>query len=50
MNARERKELAALETLPDSGIGTSDMPEITDWNKALVGRFYRPVNRSRNLL
>jgi hypothetical protein len=41
MNARERKELAALEKMPDSAIDTSDIAEITDWSKARVGRFYR---------
>jgi uncharacterized protein (DUF4415 family) len=45
MSARERKELAALEKLPDSAIDTSDIPEITDWSKAQVGRFYRPIKQ-----
>jgi uncharacterized protein (DUF4415 family) len=45
MSARERKELAALEKMPDSAIDTSDIPEITDWSKAQVGRFYRPIKQ-----
>ena len=45
MNARERKELAALEKMPDSAIDASDIPEITDWSKAQVGRFYRPIKQ-----
>src|SRR5690349_21481677 len=45
MSARERRELAALEKLPDSAIDTSDIPEITDWSKAQVGRFYRPIKQ-----
>jgi len=45
MSARERKELAALAKLPDSAIDTSDIPEITDWSKAQVGRFYRPIKQ-----
>jgi uncharacterized protein (DUF4415 family) len=45
MSARERKELAALEKMPDSAIDTSDIPEVTDWSKAQVGRFYRPVKQ-----
>jgi uncharacterized protein (DUF4415 family) len=45
MSARERKELAALEKMPDSAIDTSDIPEITDWSKAQVGRFYRPLKQ-----
>lgn len=45
MSARQRKELAALEKMPDSAIDTSDIPEITDWSKAQVGRFYRPIKQ-----
>ena len=45
MSARERKELATLEKMPDSAIDTSDIPEITDWSKAQVGRFYRPIKQ-----
>lgn len=45
MSARERKELAALAKMPDSAIDTSDIPEITDWSKAQVGQFYRPIKQ-----
>ena len=45
MSARERKELAALTKMPDSAIDTSDIPEVTDWSKAQVGRFYRPIKQ-----
>lgn len=40
------QELAALATMPDEEIDTSDIPEITDWSKAVVGRFYRPVKET----
>jgi len=45
MSARERKELAALEKMPDSAIDTSDIPEVADWSRAQVGRFYRPIKQ-----
>lgn len=45
MSAREKKELAALTRMPDSSIDTSDIPEITDWSTAQVGRFYRPIKQ-----
>ena len=45
MSVRERQELAALAKMPDSAIDTSDIPEITDWSKAQVGRFYRPIKQ-----
>lgn len=36
-------ELEALVRLRDEDIDTSDIPEITDWSKAVVGKFYRPI-------
>ena len=36
-------ELEALLRLRDEDIDTSDIPEITDWSKAVVGKFYRPI-------
>jgi hypothetical protein len=46
MSAPERRELTALGKMPDSAIDTSDIPEITDWSGAQVGRFYRRSNSS----
>ena len=40
------EELAALAAMPDEEIDTSDIPEIIDWSKAVVGRFYRPVKEA----
>ncbi len=40
------EELAALAEMPDEEVDTSDIPEITDWSKAVVGRFYRPVKET----
>ena len=36
-------ELEALVRLSDEDIDTSDIPEVTDWSKAIVGKFYRPI-------
>jgi uncharacterized protein (DUF4415 family) len=36
-------ELDALVRLRDDQIDTSDTPEVADWSKAVVGRFYRPI-------
>jgi uncharacterized protein (DUF4415 family) len=38
-------ELAALVGLRDEDIDTSDIPERQDWNRAVVGKFYRPIKR-----
>ena len=37
------REVKALLRLRDKDIDTSDIPEIMDWSKAVVGKFYRPV-------
>lgn len=36
-------ELQALLQMKDEDIDTSDIPEIKDWSKAVVGKFYRPI-------
>lgn len=46
-NASNRQnEIQRLRKLKDSEIDTSDIPEITDWSRAVVGRFYRPIKKS----
>jgi uncharacterized protein (DUF4415 family) len=42
MSPRQRAELAALAKRADSEIDIRDIPEIADWSKAEVGKFYRP--------
>jgi uncharacterized protein (DUF4415 family) len=44
--AERDKQLAALRRLKDEDIDLSDIPEITDWSKAVVGKFYRPIKKS----
>jgi uncharacterized protein (DUF4415 family) len=48
LNAELEAELAALETMNEAQIDTSDMPERGDafWRDAERGRFYRPVKQS----
>src|SRR5260370_3541202 len=47
-NANERmdKEIAALAALDDTDIDTTEIPEVTDWSRAAIGKFYDP-GRSR---
>ena len=40
---KRNRELAALVRLRDRGIDTSDIPEVKDWSRAVVGKFYRPI-------
>lgn len=36
----DKKQLKALKEMPDSEIDTSDIPEITNWDNAVVGKFH----------
>ena len=42
MSPRQRAELAALAKRPDKAIDTRDIPEVTSWGEAEIGKFYRP--------
>ena len=42
----QTRELAALKRMKDGMIDTTDIPEVTDWSKAVVGKFYRPIKKS----
>ena len=37
------KELAALARMPGDKIDLTDAPEVRDWRRAVVGKFYRPI-------
>jgi uncharacterized protein (DUF4415 family) len=39
------REIKALVRLRDEQIDTSDIPEVKDWSKAVVGKFYRPIKK-----
>ncbi len=40
------RELATLKRMRDEEIDTSDIPEVADWRRAVVGKFYRPIKKS----
>jgi uncharacterized protein (DUF4415 family) len=42
---KQAKELAALARMRDEDINTLDIPEVKDWSRAVVGKFYRPIKR-----
>jgi len=43
--ADRAREVRALRRMKDSDIDTTDIPPISDWSKAAVGRFYRPIKK-----
>lgn len=46
LTQEQREELRKLAAMPDDDIDTSDIPEVTDWSNAVVGKFYRPVKET----
>jgi uncharacterized protein (DUF4415 family) len=47
LTARQRRQVAALATMPDDKIDYSDIPPLKDrfWKHAVRNPFYRPVKR-----
>ena len=43
---RQAREIVRLKAMPDEAIDLSDIPEVFDWSKAVVGKFYRPIKKS----
>ena len=44
-NPKLAAEVEELRKKPDNEIDLSDIPEITDWSGAVVGKFYRPKRK-----
>lgn len=44
-NKKQNREIGALRRMKDVDIDISDIPEITDWSGAVVGRFFRPLKQ-----
>jgi uncharacterized protein (DUF4415 family) len=42
----QQRDIAVLATKKDADIDFSDGPEVIDWSKAEIGKFYRPAKRS----
>jgi hypothetical protein len=40
LREEQRKDIAALAAMKDSEIDLTEMPEVLDWSKAEVGKFY----------
>jgi uncharacterized protein (DUF4415 family) len=41
----QANEIRALKRMKDREIDTSDIPPVLDWSKAVVGKFYRPIQK-----
>jgi hypothetical protein len=41
LNKKQKKQIAAIAAKKDADINLTDMPEVLDWSKAEIGKFYR---------
>ena len=46
LSKEQRRNIAAIAAKKDEDIDLSDMPEVLDWSKAEIGKFYRPPKKS----
>jgi uncharacterized protein (DUF4415 family) len=46
---KQKAEIKKLAAMPDNAIDTSDIPETTDWSKAVIGKYYKPVKKQVTL-
>ena len=49
IDTKQAKELRNLEKMKQNDIDLSDLPEVRDWNGAVVGKFYRPIKKPLTL-
>src|SRR5229473_3893224 len=45
LNKKQKKQIAAIAAKKDADIDLTDMPEVLDWSKAEIGKFYRPPKK-----
>ena len=44
-NKKQKKQIAIIAAKKDADIDLTDMPEVLDWSKAEIGKFYRPTKK-----
>jgi len=49
LTKKQQAEIEQLEQMPESDINTTDIPETTNWDNAVVGKFFKPVKKQVTL-
>ena len=49
IDTKQAKELRNLGKMKQNDIDLSDLPEVRDWDDAIVGKFYRPIKKPLTL-
>lgn len=45
INTDRASEIRALKRMKDTEIDTTEIPPVSDWSRAVVGKFYRPIKK-----
>lgn len=45
LSKEQKRDIAAIAAKRDEDIDLSDMPEVLDWSKAEMGKYYRPPKK-----
>jgi uncharacterized protein (DUF4415 family) len=45
LNKKKKKQIAVISAKKDADIDLTEMPEVLDWSKAEIGKFYRPPKK-----
>jgi uncharacterized protein (DUF4415 family) len=45
LNKKQKKQIAIIAAKKDADIDLTAMPEVLDWSKAEIGKFYRPTKK-----
>jgi uncharacterized protein (DUF4415 family) len=45
LTRKQAKEVRGLSRMRDAEISLEDAPELTHWDRAVVGKFYRPIKK-----
>lgn len=46
LTEEQKRDVDAIALMKDEDIDLSEMPEVLDWSKAEMGKFYRPPKKS----
>lgn len=49
LSKQQQDEINQLKNMADDDIDTSDIPEMSDWSNAEIGKFYRPKKKQITL-
>ncbi len=46
LSKEQKRDIVAIAAMKEEDIDFSDMPEVVDWSRAEIGKFYRPPKKA----